>query len=118
MQTVGGLVRTKRRALNLSQRELGKMLGMHYTHLARIESGQRFPLRFIPQTAIFLEMSQADFRRILLDEKLIEQVEGPSLSQTKIESTANEDRIKVLSALGRNYFRFPTDRDRIPQLLC
>lgn len=115
LTTVGELVFEKRRLMKLSQRQLGTLLQMDHTHLAKIESGYRLPLRFIPALSDFLSISETDLRRMVWNEKLLNQLEGPRIPTAKIEKLALRDRNIALRSLGRSKdFRFPSDRDQIP----
>ena len=43
MDTLGQILRKRRKERELSQVELGKLSGLHGAHIARIEKGTRFP---------------------------------------------------------------------------
>ena len=52
------LIRTGRAALGLSQREFGSVVGLHYSSLARFESGQmRLKSAYITRILAFFEQS-------------------------------------------------------------
>ena len=118
----GEFLRKSRNAQGLSQRGLAAQLGMDYSYLCRIESGERFPNKFVPALASFLGIHPSELLKIISDEKINTQMgrinEEPFLPLETIEAIADRDRIAFLNSFGRSYFRFPKDNKWIPKLLC
>lgn len=121
MNNFGSLLRQARKDRGLSQRELAAKLGMDFTYLCKIESGSRFPNRFVPALANFLGIPQSELFQIIGSEKLTAQMERiseePVLTLEQIEAIAARDRAAFFNLMGRDYFRFPRDKERIPKLL-
>lgn len=67
---IGLLLQHYRKRNSLSLRDLALDLGMHYSMLAKIEAGDRFPRKFIPRIARLLERNPTDLSVLIAREKM------------------------------------------------
>jgi transcriptional regulator with XRE-family HTH domain len=113
------LVRTRKRH---SLRDAAQWLNMDYSHLAKIEQGDRNPsLQFYPAIANYLEVDTDEIIRLVSVER-VETAKNklnkiPFLSNNEIERIAVNDRNTFLDKVGRTNFSFPSDVNRIPYKL-
>lgn len=110
------LVRTRKRQ---SLRDTAQLLNMDYSHLAKIEQGERFPsFKFYPAIANYLEVG-TDYIIQLINAERTETAKAKVnkisfLSNNEIERIALNDRNTFLDKVGRTSFNFPNDKKRIP----
>lgn len=124
LMRLGDLVQAERIRRGLSLRDLADKLYMNYSHLYRIEEGERFPLRrdYVLALADFVGKPPNEILQMVSNDKVQSQLEKIDeepkfLSIQEIESYADEDRKEFLTRIGRNQFNFPKDRKLIPWIL-
>lgn len=124
---IGEMIREYRRLRKLNLKQLSAKWGMHYSMLAKIETGERIPSRkFVPNIAQSLSCDPVDLLALITQEKVtraltgtdgISQIDPCFLSIDDLENLAIKARKRFLELTKKSNIELPADRERIADIL-